>query len=65
MIRLFRLLVVVAGYYYLLLVSITWSWYNLLVTFTIMVMEEQKKLHHFACTVVMALLAQNAMNSWS
>jgi hypothetical protein len=29
------------------------------------IMEEQKKLHHFACTVVMELLAQNAVNSWS
>jgi hypothetical protein len=37
----------------------------LLAAFTIMVMKEQKKLHHFTCNVAMELLAKNAMNSWS
>ncbi len=37
----------------------------LLAAFTIMVMKEQKKLHHFTFTVAVELLAQNAMNSFS
>jgi hypothetical protein len=37
----------------------------LLAAFTIMVMKEQKKLHHFTCNVAMELLAMNAMISWS
>ncbi len=35
----------------------------LLAAFAIMVMKEQKKLHHFTCNVAMELLAKSAMNS--